>query len=106
MLDASGQPHVVGVPDLVALSKLRPSVRDAAAPRLSSFEVRRRADRQLEMHLEAPDELGFLGRLLSRISALTLLPSELHIPTPWGDAIQDRLVLGGIGNAPPSGRPA
>jgi hypothetical protein len=101
VLDASGSRTPVESLDLVGLSALRPAVRDASPPRLSSFAVGRRTDRQLEVHLEAPDELGFLGRLLSRISLLTLLPSELHIHTVRA-TIQDRLVLGGIGSTPPS----
>jgi hypothetical protein len=101
VLDARGSRTPVESLDLVGLSALRPAVRDATAPRLASFEVRRRADQQIEVRVEAPDELGFLGRLLSRISLLTLLPSELHIHTVRA-MIQDRLVLGGIGTAAPS----
>ncbi len=101
VVDASATRTPLDSLDPVALAGLRPAVRDTAVPRLTSFEVRRRADRRLEVRLEAPDELGFLGRLLSRISLLTLLPSELEIHTVRG-TVEDRLVLGGIGGTPPS----
>lgn len=82
--------------DPVALAGTRPSVRDATVPRLSSYQVVRRRDGQLDLTVGAPDALGFLGRLLSRVSLLTLVPSECHIATVDG-AIADRFVLGGIG---------
>jgi hypothetical protein len=86
--------------DPLALASARPEVRDPAAPRLSSYTLRRRADRQLELQLEAPDALGFLGRLLSRVSLLGLLPSELDIATVGGQ-IKDTIVLGSIGSGEP-----
>ncbi len=101
LLDSSRARTPLDLLDPVAMAAQRPAVRDPAVPVLTSFETRRRADRQIEVQVQAPDALGFLGRLLSRISLLTLLPSEVEINTV-GATILDRLVLGGIGSAPPS----
>jgi hypothetical protein len=87
--------------DVVALASRRPTVRDAVSPVLTGHSVSRRADGRVELSLEAPDELGFLGRLLSRVSLLTLLPTEVEIATVGG-RISDRFVLSGIGSTPPS----
>jgi hypothetical protein len=87
--------------DVLALASTRPLVRDASTPVLTTYAVERRADGQLELRVQAPDSLGFLGRLLSRVSLLTLLPSEIEIAT-LGGTITDRFVLGGIGIAPPN----
>lgn len=87
--------------DIVALASRRPPMRDAAAPVLSWATVERRTDGLLYLSLEAPDELGFLGRLLGRISLLTLLPAEVEIATVGG-RISDRFVLSGVGSSPPS----
>jgi hypothetical protein len=88
---------VVGL-DPVALAASRPTARDATPPALAAHEVVRRQDGQVELRVGAPDELGFLARLLSRLSVLTLVPSELHIATVRA-TVQDRFVLGGIGGA-------
>lgn len=86
--------------DTSLLAATRPAVRDAGVLRLSSYAVRRLAGGELELAVEAPDKLGFLGRLLSRVSLLTLLPSALDIATVGG-LVTDRLVLGGIGTSQP-----
>jgi hypothetical protein len=83
--------------DPVELAGRRPVTRDPAAPVLTSYALSRRADGLLRVELRAPDELGFLGRLLSRVSVLTLLPVELDIATVGG-SVQDTIVLGGIGS--------
>jgi hypothetical protein len=87
--------------DVVALAGRRPPRRDATVPHVTSYDVTRQADGQLSLTVEAADSLGFLGRLLSRISLLTLLPSALEISTERG-RISDRFVLSGIGSAAPS----
>ena len=87
--------------DIVALAGRRPPMRDAAAPVLSWSVVERRADGLLYLSLEAPDALGFLGRLLGRMALLTLLPTEVEITTVGG-RISDRFVLSGIGSSAPS----
>lgn len=86
--------------DVVALAGRRPAVRDALVPRLTSYTLARRADRDLELGVEAPDERGFLGRLLSRVSLLTLLPVAVEIDTRGG-RVSDRFVLSGIGSSKP-----
>jgi hypothetical protein len=87
--------------DIVALAGRRPPMRDAASPVLSWSTVERRSDGLLYLSLEAPDVLGFLGRLLGRMALLTLLPSEVEITTV-DSRISDRFVLSGIGGTAPS----
>ena len=101
LLDSSRARTPLELLDLLALAGTRPAVRDAAAPRLTAFDVQRQPDRQLAVTITADDDLGFLGRFLGRVSLLTLLPSELEIQTV-GTVIQDRIVFGGIGRTPPS----
>ena len=91
----------VSARDAAALASTRPLTRDAGRLRLSSYTLARRPDGQLVMQVEAPDELGFLGRLLSRVSLLALVPTELEIATVSG-RIRDTVVLGGIGHVQPS----
>jgi hypothetical protein len=91
----------VSARDASAFSSTRPITRDAGRLQLTSYTVVRRPDGQLAVQVEAPDELGFLGRLLSRVSLLTLVPSELEIATVSGQ-IRDTVVLGGIGQSQPS----
>jgi len=93
-LDVAGTGPLLADP--VALASTRPE-RDAAVPRLGAYALVRRPDGLLALSVEAPDELGFLGRLLSRVSVLTLLPVEVDIATDAG-TVRDRLVLGGIGS--------
>jgi hypothetical protein len=87
--------------DIVALAGRRPPMRDAASPVLSWSTVERRPDGLVDLSLEAKDELGFLGRLLGRLSLLTLLPADVEIATVDG-RISDRFVLAGIGTSAPS----
>jgi len=51
--------------------------------------------------LEAPDSLGLLGSLLTRLALLGLVPVELHIETSAGRA-HDSLWLCASGGGPPS----
>ena len=55
----------------------------------------------LMLTLEAPDSLGLLGSLLTRLALLGLVPVELHIETKAGRAY-DSLWLGATGGGPPS----
>lgn len=87
--------------DYVALARQRLTTATLAAPQLSGFRIVRRSDRQLEVHLEAPDQAGFLGRLLTRVSSLGLFPSEMEIATVGGQ-IRDRMVFRGIMNKAPT----
>jgi hypothetical protein len=81
--------------DYVALAHQRLTMATLTAPQVDSFRVVRRSDMQLEAHVEAPDQVGFLGRLLTRVSSLGLFPSEMEIATVGG-RIKDRIVLRGI----------
>lgn len=55
----------------------------------------------LMLTLEAPDSLGLLGSLLTRLALLGLVPVELHIETKAGRAY-DSLWLCAAGGGPPS----
>ena len=55
----------------------------------------------LMLALEAPDSLGLLGSLLTRLALLGLVPVELHIETKAGRAY-DSLWLHAADGAPPS----
>lgn len=81
--------------DYVTLAHQRMDMAALAAPQLGSFRITRRPDLQLEVLVEAPDQVGFLGRLLTRVSSLGLFPSEMEIATVNG-RIKDRIVLRGI----------
>ncbi len=70
-------------------------------PKLSHFKIVRRADQQLEILIEGPDQIGFLGSMLGKLSLLALFPSELEINTVQG-RIKDRIGLRGIGDSAPS----
>jgi hypothetical protein len=79
----------------------KPANTDVGAPQLRKFQITRRVDSGLEVALEAADQIGFLGRVLGRLSLLMLFPTEIEINTVSG-TIRDRLVLRGIGGSPPT----
>lgn len=83
----------------LALQK-RPAPEQVELPRLSRFSVARTADESLELRVEGPDQVGFLARLLRRVSGMMLLPTEIEIATLSG-RIQDRFVLRGPTGGPP-----
>jgi len=56
----------------------------------------------LMLTLEAPDSLGLLGSLLTRLALLGLVPVELHIETSAGRAF-DSLWLCAAGGGSPTG---
>lgn len=87
--------------DVAALAARPLQPGDHTALRLSAVEVRRRADGFLLIEVAAPDETGFLGRLLRRVSLLGLYPLEVSVATQDG-VVHDRLVLSGIGVTVPS----
>lgn len=74
---------------------------DLAKVVLTGFRVTRRDDQQLELELEGPDQIGFLGRILMRLSLLALFPSSMVINTVGGQ-IKDRIILHGIGGKGPA----
>jgi len=55
----------------------------------------------LMLTLEAPDSLGLLGSLLTRLALLGLVPVEMHIETKAGRAY-DSLWLCAVGGVPPT----
>jgi hypothetical protein len=86
--------------DYVSLALQKPTQTDAKAPRLTKFQISRRIDRSLEVTLDGPDQIGFLGRVLGRMSLLMLFPIEIEITTVSGN-IRDKVTVRGIGGAPP-----
>jgi hypothetical protein len=79
----------------------KPAVCEASPMQLSTFQITRRPDKALEVRLQGPDQLGFVGRFLTKVSLLGLYPSEVKIDTVAG-RISDRIVLNGIAGSPPA----
>ncbi|RYG72996.1 hypothetical protein EON80_03635, partial [bacterium] len=75
----------------VGLALQKPALTDARAPKLTRFQIARRIDRSLEVTLDGPDQIGFLGRVLGRMSLLMLFPVEMEIATVTGN-IRDKIV--------------
>lgn len=73
----------------------------AGAPHLSRYQIARRADESLEVWLFGPDQIGFLGRVLSRLSLIMLFPTAIEVDTMAGQ-IRDYGVFRGIGGAAPN----
>jgi len=73
----------------------------ALAEQTPSGEMLRRPDQLIEVHLDGPDQIGFLASILARVSGLALFPSALEIDTIAG-RIKDSLVLRGIADRGPS----
>jgi hypothetical protein len=86
--------------DYLALSQQQAALA-SAPPTLSHFQITRRSDQSLEVLLQGPDQIGFLGGILTKLSMLTLFPIELEIDTVAGQ-IRDRIVFLGIGGMPPN----
>ncbi len=87
--------------DYLSLAGKRAVHTPASPPQLSVFQVRRRPDSALEIIVQGPDQLGFLGKLLGEVSLLALYPTEMEISTV-GSHIKDKIVLRGIGGSAPS----
>lgn len=99
-VDTSSSPRPLRPQDLVVLASTRAQP-STAPPRLTGWSVSRRTDGLLDVQFSANDEIGLLGRLLSRLAVLTLLPYEAELCTVGGMAT-DRIVLGGVAGAVPS----
>jgi hypothetical protein len=99
-VDVSRSAVPVSQVDPVALAAVPPRGRDLLPLRLTSAEVVRRDDGLVQLDVTAPDELGFLGRLLRRVALMTLHPVEVSVATRDG-RVHDRLVLAGIGATVP-----
>jgi hypothetical protein len=87
--------------DVAALEAERQPARSTEPLRLTALDVARREDGLLVVQLAAPDELGFLGRLLRELATLKLHPFEVAVSTRTGVA-HDRLVLSAAGGQAPS----
>ena len=87
--------------DLVAMTAGIRATRDVVPLRLASATVSRLPTGFLQLDVSAPDELGFLGRLLRRVSLLSLYPAEVSVSTRSG-VVHDRFVLSGIGSSVPN----
>lgn len=85
--------------DYVAMAQQKPASTDMAAPRISRYEIVRHTE-GLEVRLEGPDQIGFLGRFLGRMALLMLFPRDIEIATIAGQ-IKDRVVFHGVGNIVP-----
>ncbi len=101
MLDFARSETVPESLDAVALALQKPDKTDGAAPRISQFRIARRADESLEVWVDGPDQIGFLGRVLGRMSLVMLFPIEIEINT-ISSVIHDRFVFRGIGGVVPS----
>jgi hypothetical protein len=87
--------------DYAAFSTQNTKLDRSVTPKISRYKLTRRPDQLVDLHLEGPDQIGFLASALGRISGLALFPSLLEIRTVAGQ-IKDYFVLRGIGNRPPS----
>jgi hypothetical protein len=70
---------------------------------LDRYELRASAARagSIEVRVEGPDQVGFLGALLKRFAFLALFPEEMAIDTREG-RVHDAFWLKGIGRTVPS----
>jgi hypothetical protein len=76
--------RAIGVPeslDYVAMALQRPTTTKNSVPVISSYQIARRADQSLQVRLQ-PDQIGFLSRVLSRLSLIMLFPSKSK-SIPW-----------------------
>jgi hypothetical protein len=101
LLDFSGSSADPKGLDYSNLAEKSSSGERASTPKLSRFELLRRADQLIEIHLEGPDQIGFLAAILTRVSGLALFPAMLEIDTVAG-RINDSIVLRGIADRGPS----
>lgn len=89
--------------DYAALAETERRLSSQPPPSLSGFFITRRRDGALSLRLVGPDQIGFLGRMLAKLSMLMLFPTELVVDTVDG-RIDDLVVLRGTaGAAPPEG---
>jgi len=88
--------------DYFSLCSEGPEDRGAARElRLDRFQIERTAAGALELHLNGPDEVGFLAAVLDRCEFLGLFPERLKVTTDQG-TINDVLWLRGVANNAPS----
>ena len=82
--------------DLIELASTDAAPAPNNGVRLSRFELKPLADGRLDVRVFAPDQSGFLSRLLRSMALVGAYLREFEIDTPGGH-IQDRFVLGGPG---------
>jgi hypothetical protein len=89
--------------DYVALAE-ETDIRTKPAFVIDSFRLLESRDYggTLMLTLEAPDSLGLLGSLLTRLALLGLVPVELHIETRAGRAFDSLWLCAAGGGPPPS----
>jgi hypothetical protein len=87
--------------DYAAFAEQTAAVDRNLTPQVTRFELTRRADQFLQLKVEAPEQLGFLATLLSRVSIFALFPLALEMDASSGH-IRDSIVLRGIGDRGPS----
>ncbi len=87
--------------DYVALALQKSTPSATVAPTLTHYQIARRSDQSLEVWLHGPDQIGFLGRMLSRLSLIMLFPVAIDINTTQG-LLRDYIVFRGIGGMAPN----
>lgn len=84
--------------DLVALANTEAVPTGGTELKLTRFALTPLADGRLEVRVSAPDQSGFLSRLIRSMALVSLFPREFEIDTPGGQ-IKDRFIVSGAGNA-------
>lgn len=82
--------------DLVALANTDAVPTGGTDLKLTRFSLTPLADGRLEVRVFAPDQPGFLSRMLRTMALVSLFPREFDIDTPGGQ-IKDRFVVTGAG---------
>jgi hypothetical protein len=82
--------------DVIGLATTEASVIGGGV-KLSRFALHPMLDGRLEVRVFAPDQAGFLSRLLRAMALVSLFPRAFEIDTPNGQ-IEDRFVVSGTGN--------
>jgi hypothetical protein len=95
--NSTANPHIL---DYGSLCEAASVVNSGGSVQVSTFQISRRPDQMLDVRLQGPDQVGFLGQLLIKSSLLGLFPVQMEIAT-MGGRIQDRIVFSGIlGSSP------
>ncbi len=88
--------------DYLGLCRDESVARSSEDLKLYHFDLARTHDgAALELTLRAPDQLGFLGNLLSHLAFFSLFPESMSVATVNGVAL-DVFSLRALGGAPPS----
>jgi UTP:GlnB (protein PII) uridylyltransferase len=98
VLDARRAAAAPDTLDFVALAHTDAVPTSGTDLKLTSFTLTPLADGRLEVRVNAPDQPGFLSRLVRTMALVSLFPREFDIDTPGG-RINDRFVVSGAGGA-------